>query len=144
MRQAKLFQVMCLSICFALCLPILFANFGEAMVMPPDNVSDEVDQLIQMIEDTESSDWKRPSQLRKATMLRKLNVVREQVLDEDFSDAYDKMLHDIKSKLTGLKTDENEEPWTTRGFKQPWVISSELNEEFRIQCNIILYLLTVT
>ncbi len=132
-----------MAICLVLCMPILFASFGEAMVLPPDDVSDEVDQLIQMIEDSESSDWRRSSQSRKATMLRKLNVVYKQVLDGDFSDAYDKVLHDIKPKLTGLKTDENEDPWATRRFKQPWIISSELNEEFRVQCNIILYLLTV-
>ena len=125
-------------------MPILFADFGEAMELPPENVSDEVDQLIQMVEDSEISDWKRPSQLRKAAMLKKLNVVKEQVLDGRFSDAYDKILHDIKPKLTGLKSDENEAPWATRGLKQPWVISFELNEAFRVQCNIILYLLTVT
>ena len=142
MKKASLFRVTCLSICFVLCLSILFTGFSEAMVLPPDNVSDEVDQLIQMVEDSEISDWKRPSQSRKATMLRKLNVVKELVLDGSFSDAYDKMLHDIKPKLTGLKPDENEDSWTTRGFKQPWIISSELNEEFRVQCNIILYLLT--
>nr|MDO8085426.1 hypothetical protein [Candidatus Sigynarchaeum springense] len=33
----------------------------------------------------------------------------------DFASAYDKLLHDIKPKLTGLKTDENGVPWGT-----PW------------------------
>ena len=142
MMKASMLRVTCLSICFVLCIPILFASFGEAMVFPPDNVSDEVDLLIQLIEDTESSDWNHPSRSRKATMLRKVNVVIEQILDGNFNDAYDKMLRDIKPKLTGLKTDENVEPWATRWFSRSWISSSELMEEFRIQCNIILYLLT--
>ncbi len=142
MKKASSFRVLCLSICFALFLPLLFAGFGETATVPPEDVLDEIDQLIQMVEDTERDDWKWSSRLRKAIMLKKLNVVREQIQDVNFGDAYDKMLHDIKPKLTGLKTDENEDPWAKRRFKRSWISSPDLKVEFRIQCNIVLYLLT--
>ena len=55
-----------------------------------------------------------------------------------FFDAYNKLLHDVKPKLTGLKTNENEEPWGNGVFKNPWVSDAGLNEEFRTDCNEIL------
>jgi len=51
---------------------------------------------------------------------------------------YEDLLHDIKPKLTGLKTDENEEPWGNGVFKKPWVICPELQETFQVSCNVIL------
>ncbi len=45
------------------------------------------------------------------------------------------MLHDIKPKLTGLKTDENEVPWGNLG---PWIVSEELNDVFKLECNDLL------
>ena len=48
------------------------------------------------------------------------------------------MLHDIKPKLSALKTDENEEAWGNGEFKNPWVVIEELNEMFRLVCNDLI------
>ena len=51
---------------------------------------------------------------------------------------YNKLLHDIKPRLTGLKTDENENPWGNGVFINPWVIDKIKQEVFRVECNAIL------
>jgi hypothetical protein len=118
----------------------------SAAVVTP-NVSEEIDQLIDMIEESSKKDWKRPGWLRKYIMIRKVTRVKAMVDDGNFTDAYDKMLHNIKPKLTGLKTDENEDPWTQNNCRfrwwwwRSWVKSSELKEEFRLKCNRIMTML---
>jgi hypothetical protein len=71
-------------------------------------------------------------------MLDKLTALQELISGEDFAEAYDKLLHDIKPKLTGLKTNENEEPFGNGVFKKPWIICTELREEFRGETNKLL------
>lgn len=71
-------------------------------------------------------------------MNNKINELKEFISSIDFEYAYNKIFHDIKLKLTGLKTDEYENPWGNGAFNNPWVISSDLNEEFRLNCNQIL------
>ncbi|MFX1325653.1 MAG: hypothetical protein ACFE8N_11900 [Promethearchaeota archaeon] len=44
-------------------------------------------------------------------MSNKLNELQDMISENSFEEAYDKLLHDIKPKLTGLKTDENELPY---------------------------------
>ena len=44
-------------------------------------------------------------------------------------------------KLTGLKTDENEDPWGNGVFNNPWVTYEALQDEFRLDCNVILSIL---
>lgn len=56
----------------------------------------------------------------------------------NYTEAYDKLLHDIKPKLTGLKTNENEDSWGNGAFSNPWITCEELQEEFREVCNQIL------
>ena len=73
----------------------------------------------------------------KATMINKLNEVKDLISENDFEEAYDKLLHDIKPKLTGLKTDENENPWGNGVFKNPWVVCPELQGIFHVICEII-------
>ena len=60
------------------------------------------------------------------------------VSSERLEEAYDKLLYDIKPKLTGLKTDENENLWGNGVFTNPWVNSLELQEILRVSCNEIL------
>ena len=52
--------------------------------------------------------------------------------------AYNKLLHDLKPKLTGLKTDETEHIWGNGVFKNPWIIDSNIQESLRLQCNEIM------
>ena len=71
-------------------------------------------------------------------MINKINTLKPLISENNFEDAYNKLLHDIKPKLTGLKTDENEDPWDGGIFKNPWVINDELQEALRLICNEIL------
>lgn len=91
-------------------------------------------QLIEKIHASDDGCWRKPASNRKNTMITKLNVLNGLIP----TDAYNKLLRDIKPKLTGFKTDENEETWGNGVFKNPWVICPELREEFRLDCNELL------
>jgi hypothetical protein len=103
-----------------------------------DAVGTVMDDLISAIEDSADDCWCNPGANRKSTMIDKLNDVKDLSCAENYAEAYDKLLHDIKPKLTGLKTDENENPWGNGVFKNPWVTCSDLQEAFRTACNAIL------
>ena len=98
----------------------------------------EIDQLIDKIITSSDDYWRNPASNRKTTMNNKLDELKELINSNDFEDAYDKLLYDIKPKLTGLKTDENEDPWGNGVFNNPWVIYEDLQEEFRVDSNEIL------
>ncbi len=93
-------------------------------------------ELLQTIEDSPEDSWVKPQSNRKATMNSKICALFNLIENEQYEEAYDKFLHDIKPKLTGLKTDE--EPWANGVFNNPWVISPILQEELRNICNTIL------
>ncbi len=97
-----------------------------------------IDQVIERIESSSDDCWRKHEINRKNTMIKKLNALKELVSSANLEGAYDKLLHDIKPKLTGLKKDENEDPWGNGVFKNPWVICTNLNEEFTSDCNEIL------
>ncbi len=79
--------------------------------------------------------WAKPGWNRKQAMMHKLDATIDLMLAGNYREAYDKLLHDIKPKLTGLKTDEHEAPWGNGVFPAPWVIDVELQEAFRIWVN---------
>lgn len=58
--------------------------------------------------------------------------------EESCIEVYDKVLHDIKPKLTALKEDENGNIFGDGTFKQPWIIDEEYQQIFKIKCNDIL------
>ncbi|MFX1502690.1 MAG: hypothetical protein ACFFDH_17145 [Promethearchaeota archaeon] len=97
-----------------------------------------IDQLIEKIQVSADECWRDPVNNRKDAMINKLNALKNFLSENNLGDLYDKLLHDIKPKLTGLKTDENEDPWGNGVFNNPWVICPDLQEEFRILCNEIL------
>lgn len=97
-----------------------------------------IDQLIEIINTSSADCWRKPANNRKNTMINKLNALYDLFSDDNLEDLYNKLLHDIKPKLTGIKTDENEEAWGSGVFKNPWVICPELQEELRVICNDIL------
>jgi hypothetical protein len=101
-------------------------------------VISKINDLIEKIVESPEDCWRKPAQNRKDTMIYKLTSLKELILQELFEEAYNKMLHDIKPKLTALKTDENEEPWGNGTFKQPWVVCEDLRNVFRVDCNSIL------
>ncbi|MDD1778335.1 MAG: right-handed parallel beta-helix repeat-containing protein, partial [Candidatus Helarchaeota archaeon] len=75
---------------------------------------------------------------RKATLSDKIQDILDLVEATNYSELYDSILHDLKPKLTGLKTNENEIPWANGIFNNPWVIDPVAQELLRIQCNQIL------
>jgi hypothetical protein len=101
-----------------------------------------IDDLIDNIESSSAVSWREPSTNRKQTMIDKLIAVKDLVGTHNFEEAYDILLHDIKPKLTGLKTDENEEPWGNDIFNNPWVTCCDLQEAYRLTCNEILTRIT--
>ena len=98
----------------------------------------KINDLIEKIIDSPEDCWRKPAQNRKNTMINKLTSLQELISQEFFEEAYNKMLHDIKPKLTALKTDENEEPWGNGTFKQAWVVCESLRDDFLVDCNTIL------
>ena len=98
----------------------------------------DINQFKESIQTSPDECWKKPSNNRKNAMCNKLTKLQELIELENFEDAYDKLLHDIKPKLTGLKTDEQEESWGNGVYDQAWVTCESLREEYRILCNLIL------
>lgn len=118
-------------------------NSGEtsiATIVEP-NIYELIDNLIEKIEGSPDECWRKPASNRKYTMINKLTTLKDMVSLNNLEGAYDKLLHDIKPKLTGLKTDENEEEWGNGVFNNPWVICDDYNLDFQIDCNEILSLL---
>ena len=103
----------------------------------------EIDNLNQKIQETSDDIWGCPAANSKNVMESKLDEVKKMISCYDFECAYNKFLHDVKPKLTGLKTNENEEPWGNGVFKNPWVNDAGLNEEFRTDCDEILSDITI-
>ena len=84
----------------------------------------DLSALVAMLDATDISSWRKPCE--KQTMLEKIGVVRELLDEGNYRSTYDMLLHDIKPKLTGLKTDENGVPWGNGVFKHPWIVDSTL------------------
>ena len=104
-----------------------------------ESITEKLELLIAAIMQLEDSVFdKNPSQ-RKNALRDKIIEVIDMVAFEDYSSADDKVLHDLKPKLTGLKTDEDEISWGNGVFKKPWVTDADAQEGLRKQCNAILY-----
>ncbi|TXT60870.1 MAG: exported protein of unknown function [Promethearchaeota archaeon] len=99
----------------------------------------DLEEFKNKIQSSDEVCWKKPAQNRKNTICNKISVLQELIEEGNLEDAYDKLLYDIKPKLTGLKTDENEQPWGNGIFKRSWVKCSNLQEEFQTDCNLILH-----
>lgn len=99
---------------------------------------DLLDQFTMEIQNSSINYWTNPASNKKSAMLNKICELHDMIASNNFGAAYDKLLHDIKPKLTGLKTDENEAPWGNGVFNNPWVTCSTLQEIFRGACNQIL------
>jgi hypothetical protein len=103
-----------------------------------DPIGTLIEQLIEKIEASGEGCWRKPASNRKNTMINKLIVLKDLISDISFEAACNKLLHDIKPKLTGDKTKENEESEGNEEFKNPWVTCTELQAEFQLICDEIL------
>nr|MDO8084580.1 hypothetical protein [Candidatus Sigynarchaeum springense] len=80
-----------------------------------------------------------PEENRRSTMKNKFEELVVLIQARSFRESYDKILHDIKPKLTGLKTDELEEPWGKEVFDNPWVVDPTWQEYLRGWVNSLLF-----
>jgi len=119
-------------------MTLIEESFEVTLEETKQYVNWEIDHLNEAIQSSSDDCWRNPASNRKATMSEKLNELKVLITINEFEEAYDKLLHDIKPKLTGLKTDENEEPWGGGIFNNPWVTCPELQEIFKLDCNRIL------
>lgn len=86
-------------------------------------------------------DWRNPSSQLKNAMNNKIYAlinIMSGGCPAHYEDAYNKLLRDIKPKLTGLKTDEEETPWDGGIYKKPWIIDEDQQEILRMACNLLL------
>jgi hypothetical protein len=102
------------------------------------NFISEIELLKGKIGSSSNECWIKPAENRKNTIIHQLDEVISLVIDKNYDEAYDKLLHSLKPKLTGLKTNEFEEPWASNKFFNSWVTCEALKEEFRITCNLLL------
>ena len=112
-----------------------FNNNGNAYnfiinAVPSTNLLDMIDALIEEVSEDKCIK-------NQQAMLNKLGELRSDAVNGLYTDAYDKLLHDIKPKLTALKMDELGNTFGDGIFKNPWACASKfaIYEEL---CNAIL------
>ncbi len=98
-----------------------------------------IDAGIARIQSSIDADWRNPGDNRKAEMVTKLGNLRALVEAGQNAKAYEVLLHDVKPKLTGLKTDEDDVAWGNGVFNNPWVETPALQEEFRLWANALAH-----
>ncbi|MFW9822847.1 MAG: hypothetical protein ACFFE4_07930 [Candidatus Thorarchaeota archaeon] len=118
-----------------------FSLFLISELVEHEYIMLEIDQLIKALDLCLDDCWREETD--KITMISKLIELKTLVSSEEIGEAYDKLLHDIKPKLTGLKTDENEVPWDHGLFENPWVTCEVFQVEYCSACNKILEHLSV-
>ena len=102
-----------------------------------------IDSLNEKLQTSSDDYWRHPADSHKKSMDEKLTALKHMIDTLIFHDAYNKLLHDIKPKLTGLKTDENGNPWGNGVFKNPWVDNDNFQEELQLDCNELLLLIQI-
>ena len=98
----------------------------------------QIGNLNEKLQTSSDEYWRHPVASHKKSMDEKLSALTHMIDTPVFLDAYSKFLHDIKPKLTGLKTDENGIPWGNGVFNNPWVDSDDFQEALRLDCNVLL------
>jgi PKD repeat protein len=101
-------------------------------------LSNGIEKTEQIVLESDIDQWNHPGNNRKNVVVNKLDELNQLVSICNYLEAYDKLLHDLKPKLTGLKTDEHEQLWGSGVFNNPWVIDTQFQEEFRLRINAIL------
>lgn len=107
-------------------------------ITPP--ICELLGDLTQMVEDSSDDSWVKKN--RKATMINKLTECIALCEAEEYEEIYDKILHDVKPKLTGLKEDDDGTPYGNGVFENAWITNPDLLTEFEDAINEILSLLS--
>jgi hypothetical protein len=98
------------------------------------------EQLLALEQDVLSAtSWKKND--LESKMIAKIDEVIALYEAGNYKRACSKLLHDIKPKLTGLKTDENGHRWGCGKFKKPWITSKIEQSNFASTIDEILALL---
>ncbi|MCP4762193.1 MAG: hypothetical protein GY870_10455 [archaeon] len=98
----------------------------------------KIENLKQKINESSDDYWRNPVSNLKNTMESKIDLSYTFLIFNEYDGAYSKFLHDIKPKLTGLKTDENEIEWGNGIFENPWINDESFQEELCLDCNEIM------
>ncbi|MFW9822524.1 MAG: hypothetical protein ACFFE4_06295 [Candidatus Thorarchaeota archaeon] len=78
---------------------------------------------------------------RRNAMVRRITALIDTMAEsgpEFYGEAYDRLLREIKPKLTGLKTNEEEIPWDGGIYNDPWIIIELYQEILQYTCNQLL------
>jgi hypothetical protein len=102
-------------------------------------VLDEIAMIEYMIFHAPANYWRNAN--NRNTMLQKVDELISLVTNCMFSDAYDKLLHDIKPKLTGLTDNENGIVFGNGIFKNAWILDGTLRQEFEVHIDAVLWAL---
>ena len=89
----------------------------------------DLSTLATMLNATSNSSWSKPWEMRK--MVDEIGMVCKLFDAGYYALAYNMLLHDIKPKLTGLKTDENGTRWGNGVFKNPWIVDLAMRLKLR-------------
>ncbi|MFW9864730.1 MAG: hypothetical protein ACFFEN_01400 [Candidatus Thorarchaeota archaeon] len=106
-----------------------------------DSIIYFLNNLRDELENIPDDYWRNPSSPLQKAMDKMINELIIKISGGSpiiYGEAYDMLLHDIKPKLTGNKTDESEIPWDGGIFKNPWIIDPTQQLIFKNICNLLL------
>jgi len=98
-----------------------------------------IGQLNEAVQSSPDSSWTHPASWLKEAMEDELDCLTSLISYIATNAAYDLLLYDIKPKLTGLETFENETAWGCGRYREPWVVNSALQTEFKIEIDPLLH-----
>ena len=102
----------------------------------------QLGEINGIIDSSDNTDWNKVNY--KKTFTNKLNALIKQVIKGEYEEAYEKLLFDIKPKLTGLRVDEWQIVWSDCGaFEQAWTEDPSLNSAFEYEINPTLWALSL-
>ena len=96
----------------------------------------DIDQIIDKIQKTPSNCWNNKN--NQKPMINKLIELKDDVYAYNLGEVYNKLLHDIIPKLTGLKNNEEGIPWGNGVFTNPWITCQNLRDDFKLDFNTLL------
>lgn len=100
------------------------------------NPCDSLEDLRQMVMASPDDCWTEKNY--KGTMDAKIAECITICQSKEYGECYDKLLHDIKPKLTGVKADEEGNIFGNGIFDNPWVSCSGLQHDFALLSDYIL------
>ena len=113
---------------------------GGSQVFSPggiDNFLTTIIDLIDFIQNLPDECWENAE--NKHAMIDKLLEIKVDISLGHLEEAYDKLLHDVKPKLTALKIDEIGDEWGNGVLNKPWIVLEEFIKVFILSCNDLLW-----